>query len=164
MPQTSNKQTHGDDNKDMKSDATTHTTSMQQIEDNIQNLKTLISTQKKSILEAEKRIREYDQKCQGLTQNKVQAYEQSFKNMYGVHPDTVRKNYVALIKKCSGPGGKGRHVRIPGVDLSSLGHHFVLLEKHYRVCKPTPLIEEAFAVKDQTVWIEPTPHCEVWGN
>jgi hypothetical protein len=92
--------------------------------------------------------------------------ENAFEKLYGKDAAQVRKDYVDLLTKCSGSCSSGHKVKVPGYDYDKrhVASHICFLCKHYEVCKPTPLIIEAFAVVGQEVWIEPKPHKEHWGN
>jgi len=101
-----------------------------------------------------------------VCENKHHFQEEAFEVLYGKPAAQVRQEYVDLLTRCSGSGGKGHAVKVPGYDLDKRhpASHIVLFHKHYEVCKPTPLIIEAFATVGQEVWIEPQPHIERWGN
>ena len=88
--------------------------------------------------------------------------EQAFEKMYGISAASVRKQYVELVTRCSGACDEGHSAKVPGYV--PRGTHVCVLPQHYEVCKPTPLVIEAFATVDQQVWIEPIAHREYWGN
>jgi len=91
--------------------------------------------------------------------NRYDIQESIFEKTYGIKAMEIRRDYVSLLNKCCGSCELGHTVKVPGVT-----SHILLLTKHYNVCKPTPLIIEAFETIGQDIWVDPKPHVERWGN
>jgi hypothetical protein len=137
-------------------------TSITEIEKKEAALRKAIAKEKQQIQDIHASIQLKELELKDLCENKQAAQEESFEKIYGKHPEIVRKEYLDLVERCSYQGGMGHTVRVPGY--SGHRHHWVLHPKHYKVCKPTMLVIEAYATIGQKVSIAPKPHQEIWGN
>lgn len=137
--------------------------SLEQVRLEKEGLVAAIAEKEKAIKGIQQEINTDKRRLEELRGNERGHQEKAFLALYGKTSKSVRKGYRTLVVECSGSAGFGHTVSVPGYIASSAGH-VLLLPEHYDVCKPTPLIEEAFATVGQTVWIEQTPHQERWRN
>lgn len=138
--------------------------SLKEVEQAEKDLKEAIKTASKELKKKEEEIAELKLRLQHVTGNKCTCNEHAFHKVYGKTADSVRQEYIQLVKNCSGSCSLGHRVKIDGISLfkDMPGSHINLLPKHYEVCQPTPLVREAFSAMGSEVWIEPEPHREYW--
>lgn len=122
-----------------------------------------IAAKEAQIKDLQQAIREQQHHLESIRQSKHTFQEEAFLKLYGKTAKQVRMDYIDLVRRCMKSCTLGHSVKIPGLVIE-WGSHVCLLPEHYEVCKPTPLIIEAFATVGQEVYIEPEAHKEHWGN
>lgn len=140
--------------------------SLQVVEQSEKDLQHEIEETELQISKLQKEVKRQKLRLEEVQEHKYRFCEEEFEKLYGKTAAQVRKDYVTLLEKCSGSLGKGHTVRVPGYSLYKKhpASHMGLKEEHYNICKPTPLVIEAFATIGEEVWIDPEPHIEYWGN
>jgi hypothetical protein len=108
-------------------------------------------------------IKELDEKIK----EKYVYQEKCFLKEYGVSAQSIRAEYIKLIIGSSKSlGGEGYNIiGVPELEqftIKKRSGHVHIPPKHLKVCKPTPLVYEAFATIGQTPKIKRINAC--WGN
>lgn len=140
----------------------------------------LIAQQLEDSLERQRRhensIEDEKQLRKNLKLERIALQEAEFLKKYGVAASNVREDYRALVAKSANATTHGHYVKLyedpEKIGKSAYGRnlinpwssHIYLVPENYEKCIPTDMIKEAFLVQDLHLWVEPTPHLEVWGN
>lgn len=105
--------------------------------------------------------------------------EREFYKVYGQQARVVRKSYDDRLEKLVEPCGKCHDVKLLDLDfdvtdkeklyfkgnyVKELASHISLPVRHYEQARLSKMEEDAFAVIDKKIWIDPEAHCEIWGN
>jgi len=137
--------------------------SLQELEQKLADTKAQKLALEQCVAEAEKRIKKIEAKLA-----KEQEYSRDIAK--------VREGYVQrihrLCRSISGPAHRvmifdkdselvycyGTHLVSPGAS------HLYLPPEHYEEAQPSQMEHEAYLAIGKKIWVEPTPHLEVWGN